>query len=151
MRHTYTKEILEPLIKESYSWSEVARKLNVSFNTGTQTHIKKRSIDFNLDFSHFTGRAWNKGMTFIPKPNEEYFIKNGNINSNRVRIQLFKRGLKEKRCEKCGLTEWNNQPIPLEVDHINGIYNDNRIENLRILCPNCHAQTPTYKSKNIQG
>ena len=52
-------------------------------------------------------------------------------------------------CEECGLAVWNGRPIPLELDHVNGRYTDNRLENLRILCPNCHAQTPTYRAKNI--
>lgn len=148
MRHIYTKEFLKPLIQESKSWAEVARRVGVTFNTGTQTHIKKRSIDFGIDYSHFTGKAWNRGQTFIPKCNSEFFIENGTTQSNRVRKQLFKRGLKEKRCEVCNRTNWNKKEIPLEVDHINGIKSDNRLINLRIICPNCHAQTPTYKSKN---
>lgn len=61
------------------------------------------------------------------------------------KIILARRGYK---CEMCGLNEWNGIPAPLEVDHINGVSDDNRSENLRILCCNCHAQTPTYKSKN---
>lgn len=54
------------------------------------------------------------------------------------------------KCESCNLEEWLGNKIPLELDHINGVNNDNRIENLRILCPNCHALTPTYRGKNIK-
>jgi 5-methylcytosine-specific restriction endonuclease McrA len=62
---------------------------------------------------------------------------------------LINEGIKEHKCELCGITEWNGKPAPIELDHINGKHTDNRIENLRILCPNCHAQTPTWrKSKS---
>lgn len=54
----------------------------------------------------------------------------------------------KERCSECGLTEWRGQPIPLELDHISGNRRDLRVENLRLLCPNCHALTPTYRGKN---
>ena len=69
-------------------------------------------------------------------------------------VTLKKRLIKEfswkDECTVCTLNTWNNKSIPLEIDHINGIHSDNRIENLRFICPNCHAQTDTYKGKNIK-
>ena len=74
------------------------------------------------------------------------FITNSAANS--LKKRLIKNGIKEHKCESCGLFEWNEKPIPIELNHINGINNDNRIENIQLLCPNCHAQTPNYRGKN---
>lgn len=67
-----------------------------------------------------------------------------------LKLRLFEEGLKERKCEWCGITEWNGQPAPLELDHIDGNSQDNSFENLRVLCPNCHAQTPTYRGANAK-
>ena len=70
--------------------------------------------------------------------------------SNKIRIRLIEEGIKEAKCECCNNTEWLGKPISLEVDHINGDSKDHRLNNLKILCPNCHAQTETYRGKNIK-
>ena len=72
-------------------------------------------------------------------------------NTTKLKKRLFREGVKEYRCEKCGISEWNNEPITLELHHINGNHNDNHLENLQILCPNCHSQTVSFvgKKKNI--
>jgi 5-methylcytosine-specific restriction endonuclease McrA len=71
-------------------------------------------------------------------------------NTSSLKIRLYNEGLKTKQCEECGIVEWNGSEISFELDHINGVNNDNRIENLRILCPNCHSQTKTFRGKNIK-
>ncbi len=116
--------------------------------------MKKKIEEYNIDTSHFLGRGWNKGYKFNPmkdrtKPIEEILVENSSYNcTNSLKKRLFSSGLKEHRCEKCGLVEWNGLPIPLELHHINGDRTDNRLENSQILCANCHAQTDNYCSKN---
>lgn len=69
-------------------------------------------------------------------------------NTTNLKNRLIKEGYKENKCEKCGIIDWQGEPISLQIHHINGIHNDNRIENIQILCPNCHSQTETYSGKN---
>jgi len=84
-----------------------------------------------------------------PIPLSEILVKDSIYQSNKLRKRLIKAGLKSHQCETCGLVEWLGSPIPLELDHINGDKHDNRLPNLRIICPNCHALTDTYRGKNI--
>ena len=104
-----------------------------------------------METSHFTGRGWNVGLKFKPKkatPISEILVENSNFLSIcKLKKRLIKEGLKENMCEICGINEWLNKPISLELDHINGNNMDHRIENLRILCPNCHSQTATYRGR----
>jgi 5-methylcytosine-specific restriction endonuclease McrA len=90
-------------------------------------------------------------MKFGAKPTRQLaeILIAGSHPPPRLRLRLIREGLKEPRCENCGLDSWNGVQIPLELDHRNGRRDDNRIENLTLLCPNCHAQTPTYRGRNI--
>ena len=67
---------------------------------------------------------------------------------SRLKIRLISEKVKENKCEECGITEWNNKPLTLQIHHINGIHNDHRINNLKLLCPNCHLQTENYAGAN---
>lgn len=73
------------------------------------------------------------------------------VNTNSLKQRLFNEKIKERKCECCGNTEWMGKPIPLELHHINGIKDDLRIENLQILCPNCHAFTDNYRGKGMSA
>lgn len=104
------------------------------------------------DTSHFTGQAWMRGRCRSPsevRRSLEVVLTAGSMcHSGDLRNRLRRAGLKEARCELCGLTDWQGHPVPLELDHITGNATDNRLENLRILCPNCHAQTETWCGRN---
>lgn len=79
---------------------------------------------------------------------ESILVENSSYQSNKLRIKLLKAGIKKHKCETCNGTEWNGKPIPLELSHKNGNNSDHRLENLEMICPNCHALTDTYRGKN---
>ena len=150
MRYKTTKEELEKAVKDSLSLAQVCKKLNIIPAGGNYKTLNFKIEDWKIDKSHFTGKAWNIGKRF-KKFGKEYSLneiltKNSPYtNSHKLKLRLFKEELKEEKCERCKNTRWLDIKIPLELDHINGDNRDNRIENLRILCPNCHALTPTYR------
>jgi len=150
----YTKENLEPIIKKSKAFSEVLRLLSLKQGGGSQTHIRKLVKKFEIDTSHFLGQRWNLGVPSKFKLNKEEFIEkilkcNGaGWKSHEIKCKLYEFNLKEEKCEKCEQKNiWNGEKLGLELHHINGNHEDNRIENLKILCPNCHSQIPRIKRK----
>lgn len=135
----YTKENLEPIVNESSSWADVCRKVGIQPATGAQTHLARRANSLGIDCSHFKGKAWNKGRELKKKHSLEEYYAGTFITSHKLKLRLIKEGVKEAKCEICGLTEWQGQPIVLELDHKNSQHEDNRLDNLQIVCPNCHA------------
>ena len=91
----YTKELLDPIIKESKTWADVCRALDIKPMTGSQTHIKSVAIKYNIDFSHFLGQAWNKGNTYKKKDALEYCSRDSNESSDRLKRRLIRDGYKE--------------------------------------------------------
>jgi len=151
MKTKYNEHELREAIKTSFSISETNRKLGIRPNSNYSTIYKYIKL-FNIDISHFTGQAWNKGFRVRPFKSitlEEILIENSTYaSSSKLKNRLFKEKVKEEKCECCGNSEWMGLKIPLELHHINGDNTDNRIENLQILCPNCHSQTDNNSGKN---
>lgn len=151
MKKKRTKEEYEEAVKASFSIASVCRYLGIKPCGGNYRCIHKAIEEYHLDISHFTGQGWNVGLKFNPSPPQklsEILTENSFYQTYKLKNRLFKEGVKIKQCECCGLTEWNGKEIPLELHHINGNNRDNRIENLQILCPNCHAQTNNYRGSN---
>ena len=145
----YTEAELANAVAASSSLRQTLIKLNVSPFGGNYDVLRKAINHFDLDTSHFTGQAWNKGKRLgTRKSLQSYLTKNSNISSYKLKQMLLRDQLLISKCSGCGRRSWRRQPIPLELDHVNGDNKDNRLTNLRLLCPNCHALTPTYRSKN---
>lgn len=147
----YSDEQFIEAIKDSYSWSGVLKRIGLKAGGGSYTHIQNLAKKLCLDTSHFTGQAWNIGLKFKPNPPRsltEILTINSSYGSHYLKQRLIKEGIFEHKCYQCNRKTWNKKPIPIALDHINGVRNDNRLDNLRILCPNCHAQTDTYCGKN---
>jgi len=149
MKHSYSEQELQDAVKASASIRQVLKQLNIVAAGGNYETIKKRISYYGIDTSHFHGQNWNKGKTIGPKrPIEEYLVEGKLVQSHKLKLRLINEKLKEHKCECCGITDWNGLPTPIELDHIDGNRYNNTIENLRVLCPNCHAQTDTYRGKN---
>lgn len=150
MRNKYTKELLEPVVKDSLTWVDVCRKLGVKPMTGAQSHLQKRAKDFGIDSSHFLGKAYNRGKTFKKRDALEYCFNGSKVSSHTLKLRLIRDGYKESYCEKCGIDKWKGEDLPLELDHIDSDYYNNELSNLQILCPNCHA-VETRKRRGVAG
>lgn len=147
----YTKDSLETIIRESWSKAEVLRRLGIRPIGSNYRTLNSKILEFNIDISHFTGQSYRKGLhtpVFPQKSLVKCLAKNSKNNSHRLKLRLIQEGIKKHQCEICMNIDWQGVPIPIELDHINGINSDNRLENLRIICPNCHALTPNYRGKN---
>ncbi len=146
----YTDQEFLDAIKNNISVAATLRQLNIPEYCSAYKVFYKLAKSLDADLSHFAGQSHSKGKSNInaQKPISEILVTNSNFESHRLRIRLIKEGIFKARCDSCKNTEWMGKPISLELDHIDGDNTNNLISNLRILCPNCHAQTPTYRGKN---
>jgi hypothetical protein len=149
-RNDYTLEEVRIAVKNSKSIASVLRFIGLRPIGGNYKTIHRIIKENNIDTSHFTGQGWNVGLKFKPNKSvsdDEVFVANSNYNCSwRVR-ERYKQKKGIAYCEQCGLSEWLGQNIPLEIHHLNGVNTDNRLENLILLCPNCHALTSNYRGR----
>lgn len=151
-RRSWSEAQLRKAVAASTSYRQVLSKLNLREAGGNYAQIKKYISELAIGTGHFKGRAWNKGLKIkgVPRiPLEKILVRNSSFQSFKLKKRLFAAKLKPMRCEECGWAKTNSEGyLPLELDHINGDSRDNRLENLRILCPNCHSLKPTHRGRN---
>lgn len=145
------KEHLKNIVSESFNYTQVCEKIYKNRYRGNRETIIKYIKEYNIDISHFTYRGNKKGFS-IKRPLNTILIENSTYTSTtNLKERLYKEGLKKRKCELCDQgEEWRGKKMSLILDHINGINNDNRIENLRIVCPNCNATLDTHGGKNVE-
>ena len=146
-----TKADYENAARTSQSIAGMCRVLGLKPCGGNYRQMHKAIIEFQIDVSHFTGQGWNVGLKFKPfvkRPINEILVIDSSFQSFKLKNRLLEGGIKQHICECCGLTHWQGLPIPLELHHINGNNRDNRLKNLKLLCPNCHAMTDSYRGRN---
>lgn len=134
-------EVVKDIVLKSSNYSEVLKKLNFSINSSVRKRLQDYLKENNIDTSHFTMKQTPfEGGIFNLELFKEYLKNHKRIDLSSLKEKLFKYGLKEHKCEKCGRTEWEGEDIPLHLHHINFNHFDNSLENLQILCANCHEQ-----------
>lgn len=139
------KEEFIKVCNKSLSMAQAAQQLNLHFNT-----FKRYALKFNCYKPNQSGKGMHKTSNRDINVYEIIEGKHPQYQTFKLKNKLFKKGIKERKCECCGLSEWNNLPIPLELHHIDGDRTNHKLENLQILCLNCHAQTETFRAKNIK-
>ncbi|MFD0315260.1 HNH endonuclease signature motif containing protein [Streptomyces flavalbus] len=152
----WTREILQAAVSASTNMCEVLRSLGVDVVGGQHTHISRRIQAYGIDTSHFTTtvRTANMRDNRRRRSPEEILKENPSAHARRTPSNRLKRAILElgveEQCALCGIRAvWLGEPLPLEVDHIDGNWRNNRIQNLRLLCPNCHSTTDTYRGRGL--
>lgn len=155
MKEHWKKENLDQAVRTSKSQSEVLIKLGLRAAGGNGNTLMKYVNLYNLDVSHFNKPGWNMIGENNPGrkrkiPIEECLVINSNYGRTHLKFRLYSEGFKKRECELCGQDEyWKGNKMSLILDHKNGVWNDNRLENLQIVCPNCNATLPTHCGKNL--
>lgn len=152
----YTKTDVERELPKARSYRDLLIRLGMCGDGGGNVYSLRKKVDkWGLDDSHFKNQGWLKGNThnFTKSvPLSEILVENSDYtNRGRLKTRLLREGLVGEECSECGLgAEWEGKPLTLVLDHINGVRNDHRLANLRLLCPNCNSQQPTFAGRNIK-
>ena len=136
-RKTTDIQIIEAA-KEVYSISSLLKKVGLRQAGGNFASMKRTLQRLGIDTSHWKGQGWNKGEQL--KDWSDY-TKVSSLKKHLILLRGY-------NCEWCGLSTWRDKHITLEADHVDGNRTNNALGNLRLLCPNCHSQTDTFRSKN---
>ncbi len=143
--------VLRDVVRDARSLHDALLTLGFTASPSIYAALRRRLAEEGIDVSGLRGRRWSAGRRVPPRvPLAELLVVGRPATTmGHLKKRLLTEGLLPLCCDMCGIQEWRGQAAPLELDHINGDRSDNRLENLRLLCPNCHAQTPTYRGRNI--
>lgn len=145
---TYTKEQLVKAVSSSTSFRQVLIKLGLSPRGGNNATVKRLALKWNVDTSHFLGGSQKGRPRRLRVDLDDYLNNKRPCGSFRLKNRLLREKILQPVCSTCNNSTWLDQPIPLELDHKDDNNLNNSLDNLRLLCPNCHALTPTYRGKN---
>ncbi|WP_369196485.1 HNH endonuclease signature motif containing protein [Streptomyces djakartensis] len=153
----WTREVLQAAVSLSTSTNEVLRHLGLDLVGGHHTHISRRIKAYGIDTSHFVPVVRTERMRYNRRRRaaEEILVQDTSPHARRVPSARLKRAMRElgveERCAMCGTEAlWLGEPLPLEVDHVDGDWRNNSIGNVRFLCPNCHATTDRYRGRGAR-
>lgn len=152
-RRSWTTEQLVEAVKNSFSAAGVLRELGLRIAGGSYQKVQGCIRELGLDTSHWTEQGHRLGTMYAGRPAppiEQVLVLDEFVQPGKLKNRLIGEGLMERKCAWCRRRKWRSKPIPLELDHIDGDHLNNQLLNLRLLCPNCHAQTPTYKGRNAR-
>lgn len=152
-RRTWTDDQLREAVASSLTMAETICKLGLNLRPGNYPTIRKYIQKLGIDNSHWTPNAMrgrNSAATRITSLSE-VLVEGSSYNRHCLKKRLLEQDFLTYQCAECGLSKWQGKPISLQLDHINGVNDDNRLENLRLLCPNCHSQTANFCRKKVEA
>jgi hypothetical protein len=139
------KEEFIKVCNEELSMAKACARLGLHFNT-----FKRYALKYGCYNPNQSGKGLTKKHNGSKIPTDEILAgKHPQYQTNKLRLRLIKEGIKDEKCEICGIEDWQGERLAFELDHIDGNSNNHLLENLRVVCPNCHSQTETYRAKNI--
>jgi 5-methylcytosine-specific restriction endonuclease McrA len=149
----WSEEELRSAADSARSIAQIMRRVGLDPRSRRgRGELLRRLAELGFDVTDLPGQAWARGHRRTGRPRrplQELLVRGSDVPTSRLRERLIEEEVLEARCSSCGLEEWLGGPIPLQLDHIDGDRTNNELENLRLLCPNCHALTDTYCGRNI--
>lgn len=143
----WSEDELRKAVSDSVTLADVLRRINLKVQPGNYRTVKMAIEKLGIDTSHFLGSSYLKGRVRVGMRREldEVMVQNSTYHTQHLKKRLLREGILENLCSACGqLPEWEGKSLVMVLDHINGVNNDHRLENLRLLCPNCNSQTETF-------
>ena len=151
MKRKWNDEGMAIAVAASKTYTEVMRRLGLGISCGNWRTIKYAIERLHLDTSHMTGKAHGTTLPKNKRSLDDVMVKGSTYNTGHLKKRLIQNGTLKNECCICGQQpKWMDKPLAMVIDHINGISNDNRVENLRLLCPNCNSQQVTF-SRGTRG